>query len=234
MRNVMWVFLWFMIYSVSEIGAQGISRSVVNNVGTSFISPSNVVDVNIGESITGIVCNGNEGISQGFLQPDYNKYFTFDTTVCIGNLFILPNGEEGSATGMYYDYFNTAGFDSVIITGLSINYCPLIINLKVFIQLFYRGNGKMTAVLFKNHLSADSLACDSITVELHEASFPYSLSFSENAMINALGEGRFTFRSVVSDKPYYIVLKHRHALETWSKYPVIFDSSIYSFDFTNQ
>ena len=57
----------------------------------------------------------------------------------------------------------------------SIPPCKLILHLNLFIEGFYIGNGQMRPVLFNTGATTDPTVCDSITVELHEASTPYGL-----------------------------------------------------------
>ena len=48
-----------------------------------------------------------------------------------------------------------------------------------------------------------------------------------------LGNGTFVFPSGVFGNSYYIVVKHRNSLETWSATPVTFNAAIISYSFTD-
>lgn len=73
---------------------------------------------------------------------------------------------------------------------------------------------------------------DTVTVELHNSSSPYALIDSKKEILNASGTGTFSFNNAVNVSPYYIVIKHRNGLETWSSSEKSFVSSLLSYDFT--
>ncbi|MFZ1320208.1 MAG: hypothetical protein WAT71_01495, partial [Ignavibacteria bacterium] len=56
---------------------------------------------------------------------------------------------------------------------------------------------------------------DTVTVELHNSFSPFALVDSKKAYITPNGYQTYEFTSVASGS-YYIVLKHRNGLETWS------------------
>ena len=91
------------------------------------------------------------------------------------------------------------------------------LNLKAYIEGYYN-NGSMIS--------------DTVTVELRTSTPPYSFVESRNLVLNSSGEGSATFNSVTDASNYYIVIKHRNALETWSKLPQQFLNSTLDYDFT--
>jgi hypothetical protein len=103
------------------------------------------------------------------------------------------------------------------------------LNLRTFIEGYYLGNSVMAARV--DPIANPSLS-DSITVELHNAFMPYNLVESRTGVINVNGYSSLIF-SAAQGNFYYIVVKHRTSLETWSKNPVLFNSSIVNFDFTS-
>ena len=74
--------------------------------------------------------------------------------------------------------------------------------------------------------------CDTITVELHNELSPYTLMQSVINTIDINGNGQFLFPGDVLNNRYYIVIRHRQTIETWSKNPVLFNTPVVSFDFT--
>ena len=91
----------------------------------------------------------------------------------------------------------------------------------------------MQPVLYTDALSTDPTACDSITVELHDATSPYDVLATANGLIHTDGRAEIFFPGSVLGSSYYIAIRHRNALETWSKDPVLFNAAIMSFDFTS-
>ena len=107
---------------------------------------------------------------------------------------------------------------------------PLMLTLKLYIQGYYIATDSMIAVVDS---VANPLLCDTIIVELHSPSSPYQQVYSSKSTINILGEGNFDFPSVYFSSYYFIVVKHRNAIETWSKDSVLFNAFTYNYDFTD-
>jgi hypothetical protein len=108
-----------------------------------------------------------------------------------------------------------------------------LIHLKEFIEGYYIGSGQMQPLLYTANLSLDPTACDSITVELHDAAAPYATYVSTKVLIHTDGSADVHFPGVIANNSYYIAVFHRNAVETWSKVPVKFNDAIVSFDLTS-
>jgi hypothetical protein len=104
------------------------------------------------------------------------------------------------------------------------------INLKVFIEGFYLGGGLMQAVADRNNYPN---LCDTITVVLHNANYPYDNIFNSKGTIDIYGNGIFEFPYTVQSNIYYIAILHRNAIETWSKYPILLNSITVNIDLTS-
>ncbi len=101
--------------------------------------------------------------------------------------------------------------------------------LTAFLQGLYVGSGMMTSAPFNaNGVSPTSIA-DSITVELRNA-ISQALAYSANSTISTNGLASLVYAGEVSGGNYYIVIKHRNSIATWSTNPVLFSASTsYSF-----
>jgi len=95
---------------------------------------------------------------------------------------------------------------------------PKVLNLTALIEGFYDGS---------------SMISDTVTVELHNTSSPYGLVDQAKAVLNTSGVGTGNFYSAAEGTNYYIVIKHRNALETWSGSTPQFISGTMSYDFTS-
>ncbi|MBK6507380.1 MAG: hypothetical protein IPG02_17425 [Ignavibacteria bacterium] len=72
---------------------------------------------------------------------------------------------------------------------------------------------------------------DTVRVYLREPYFPFTVVDSSKALIDSvLLEG--SFRTLVAPGSYYIVVKHRNSIETWSSAPVYIEATAMSYDFT--
>lgn len=75
-------------------------------------------------------------------------------------------------------------------------------------------------------------AKDTVTVELRNQSSPYALVESKKAIGGQGIPTLINFNTPVSGTPYYIVVKHRNSIETWSSTPRPFNGYYLRYDFT--
>jgi hypothetical protein len=61
---------------------------------------------------------------------------------------------------------------------------------------------------------------------------PFNIVDSATSVLDTNGMGRFYFNNAFSNIPYYIVIKHRNSIETWSSQTVSFVFNEMSYDFT--
>jgi endonuclease/exonuclease/phosphatase family metal-dependent hydrolase len=164
------------------------------------------------------------------------------TTLCTGDSVTLTassgtsyHWNTGASTqsitvnqsGDYYATVDCAPTDTVSV---SVSNCTdVVLNLKLYIQGFFTGNQSMTAVADPVNYPS---VCDSIRVELAESVSPYNPVHTQFSTINTNGEGVFVFPPSVFGNDYYIVVKHRNSLETWSSIPLAFDDTTLLYDFT--
>jgi hypothetical protein len=89
-----------------------------------------------------------------------------------------------------------------------------------------------TAML-EGFYNGSSMKPDTVTVELRNSASPYSLVDQAKIFLNSNGQGTGRFYSAENGIPYYIVVKHRNAVETWSSSPQTFSGSTLTYDFTS-
>lgn len=99
------------------------------------------------------------------------------------------------------------------------------LNLRAFIEGLKSGPGVMTPVLYNTGESTNPLDCDSITIELHNATTPFALVYSVDALLNINGYASANFPVGALGNSYYIVVRTRNGIETWSKLPVLMSAS---------
>ncbi len=74
---------------------------------------------------------------------------------------------------------------------------------------------------------------DTVKIYLRNSTAPYSIVDSSKNLLLGPGTGQnFIFRNVRNGLPYFVVVKHRNALETWSAAPVTFVNSDASIAFS--
>jgi len=202
------------------------SSDLGNNSGWSFTGTFGIKIDHQNETCSAAGNGYAKVTAQGCSGPFTYLWSNSATTDSIGNL------SAGTYVVTVTDAQSNQLTDSVYIASDSSGNCAMILNLKIFIHGFYLGNGQMQAVLYNNGLSDNPSACDSIIVELHDVNIPDNILYSLNGIIDIYGNGNFTFPAGVNGNNYYIVVKHRSSIETWSKTPVLFNSSFVNFDFT--
>jgi len=81
------------------------------------------------------------------------------------------------------------------------------------------------------NVSNSKITPDTVTIELHNSTSPHALVDSKKVLLDSSGYGilYFTATNVV---PYWVVVKHRNAIETWSETSKNFISSQLTYDFT--
>ncbi len=106
------------------------------------------------------------------------------------------------------------------------------LNLKAFIQGYYKGGGLMENVLYAQGVTQMAgIECDTIQIELRQTIWPYALVNSTTQILNT--NGTVTFNgNAPSGQSYFIVLTHRNGIQTWSANPVMLSGDT-MYDFTS-
>jgi hypothetical protein len=88
------------------------------------------------------------------------------------------------------------------------------------------------SAMIEGFYNGSSMVSDTVRVELRNISVPYALIDQTKILLNSNGQGTGKFYNAVNGTPYYIVLKHRNAVETWSALPQTFTANALAYDFT--
>lgn len=102
--------------------------------------------------------------------------------------------------------------------------------LKFFIQGYYAGPNQMYPVLMNQGIGSALNIVDTVTVELHQATAPYTLKTTAKGLLQTNGELICALGNTVGN--YFIVINHRNGLETWSSTAVALGSNTLSYDFS--
>lgn len=96
-------------------------------------------------------------------------------------------------------------------------FSEITLNLTAFIEGYYLGGSTMQPVLQNSGVSgATGTQCDTITVELRDSSAPYAVFSTVEGVLNTDGTISCKFPSQGLGNSYFIALKHRNSIETWS------------------
>lgn len=155
----------------------------------------------------------------------YSKSDAQRNTMSAGGDAIGSGGSISFSVGQI-DFQYASGSGGNITLGVQQTY-KLSLNLKAYIEGYYLGGGYMQPVLLNQGvLGATSNQCDSILIELHNSTWPYALIESKVTLLNTNGTISADFTNTGS---FYVVLKHRNGIQTWSKFPILIDGSSYDF-----
>lgn len=158
---------------------------------------------------------------------------TSNVTICASALPYTWNSQTITAAGTYtHTAINIFGCDSTEILNLTVNSCSnSTLNLTAFIQGYYNSStGTMVPTLANQFEVSTSTACDSIDVELHDENTPATIIASTRVILNQDGTAECSFPALSGN--YYIAVKHRNAIQTWSASPVSFATSTVNYNFS--
>jgi autotransporter-associated beta strand protein len=107
------------------------------------------------------------------------------------------------------------------------------INVSViaFLQGLYSGNGTLIAAPFNSDGVSPTNISDTVTIEIRDG-VSGGLVLALPAILSTNGVANFSISNSFSGLSYYIVLKHRNSVATWSAAPVLFSALGTSYDFT--
>lgn len=110
------------------------------------------------------------------------------------------------------------------------------LTVSAYIEGYYDNlTGLMKPVLQNSFIAgAGATECDTLIIELHESSSTLSspvIAQSHTGVLSTSGSITGIFPSSVIGNSYYIVLKHRSALQTWSANPILLGATT-SYDFS--
>jgi hypothetical protein len=121
------------------------------------------------------------------------------------------NIETGTVVIGYFTSIQESNIKNFLYSRWGIIISPVSLSLTALIQGFY---------------NESTMVKDTVTVELHNAATPYALVTSSKGILDLNGHGTFNFPSAVNGTPYYVVIKHRNSIETWSATPQTFNAGL--------
>jgi hypothetical protein len=136
------------------------------------------------------------------------------------------------SAGIYYVVSQCNGSDTGSITTAIRRLTSPTTNLqlKLFIEGYYQGSGVLSNVLYNQGVFANpGLICDTIEVQLRHVNPPYAIFLSRKEVVSTNGTVQLTNVGGFGQS-YYIIIKHRNAIETWSSNPVqLSNATFYNF-----
>jgi hypothetical protein len=139
---------------------------------------------------------------------------------------VLPNNVSSGIISLV----NTNGCEVNSLDTLKIQQtCALQLNM--FIEGLYLGNNRMTPALFNSGVSTDTTDADIILVTLVHPTSGNTIATSSGTL-KTNGILNLTFPGQYLNNSYYVVVKHRNSIGTWSKQPVLLQQQTF-YDFSD-
>ena len=163
--------------------------------------------------------------------------FSWRAVGCTTNYDMFYPGRTFTGTAKYNGETYTSG-DADGRSPVSVNngtgFCSAQLTVKAFLEGFYMGGGQMNASLLGSFLPhANDQQADTITIELRTTASPHGVpaaTFKTILYSNGKAYCIYPTGSPLIGNSYWIVLRHRNAIETWSAAPVaITSNTIYDF-----
>lgn len=212
-----------------------VGNQVYNKAITYF--NNQVVSVELSMNQTNPVCVGN---SVTFTASVTNPPPTVNYTWKRNGVVVSSGSNDTYSTTTFNnnDVFlceiTAAGYKvaSNAVTVTTINCSPQAVNAKVLLQGYYLAGGIMQPVLYNQGIGSNGNLTDTATIELHATSYPYSLIGSRNAVLQT--NGMLSTSITCPPGQYYLVIRHRNTIPTWSAVPVLVGTStVYDFTVSN-
>jgi len=224
------------------------SRSVINTISPSnnsetfkigsltfsnFIgTPTFEIEIADTNSITGhdfvtvndtLNAGGTINLSISYL-PNPNDEITIMHADTVLNQFDTVNIPAGWR--VLYNYPNKGD--------ITVKYDKTNLNVKAFLEGYYNGNSTMNTLLHNIGLTEDATAVDSIEVQMWSPDL-LNLSdptFSSKTILHNDGNANLSLPINMIGNNYYICIKHKNSIETWSAEPITI-STVNNYDFTS-
>jgi hypothetical protein len=234
----------YLIGNITTTHNVGTSLTNLSGIGVSIASGTdslgNVTVLRVSGANGIVTANGNQGIARKWTItsefPPTNgrdltlKWVSSDDN---GKTFSLSNKaiayryngstwngigiQDVSASDPRSITLSTTSFSPWTISDQNAPLSLKTLNLGALIEGFYDGS---------------SMVSDTVTVELHNATTPWALVDQAKTVLSTTGAGTANFFLAADAANYYLAVKHRNAVETWSANPQQFTGGALSYDFT--
>ena len=201
------------------------TSTVYNEAYAVFIDYNRDGDfLDVGETVYTRTASKVTPISGTFIVPN-NVLFIGTTRMRVSMKYYSASGSAPPTSCETFSFGQVEDY--------SINFLPAstTLNLKLFIEGYYDTvTDLMTPVKANQGVGISTTDVDDITVELRNAT-TFALVATTNAMLKTDGTANCTFSSNYSGS-YYIAVKHRSAVQTWSATPFLLSTLPPNYDFT--
>lgn len=147
-------------------------------------------------------------------------------------LLNVSNSPLGSNTILLRMKDANGKWSPVITAGYCHNQGDSLIHLNLLLEGFYAGMGSMQPVLLNQGVGNNTNLVDSIDVTLHATSSPFQSLATTRVPLFTDGSASCNFPWTYIGS-YYLSIRHRNSIETWTSFPVTRGQCPLLYDFTD-
>ncbi len=167
------------------------------------------------------------------IYPSYD--ITENHTISTGQTFTWQGIDYTTAGTYYANYISKHGCDSSFTLNLTVTGSgSKTLNLKLFLEGLYAGGSLMNQAQGDAGPQFAAGIADKVDVALHFNTNPYGIFYEVND-IDLHTDGTLLLSNLPANttNSYYITIKHRNSIETWSAFPYDFSGQgPFSYDFS--
>jgi hypothetical protein len=164
---------------------------------------------------------------------NFSTFITGYNSLLVNSDSILINGLNAS-TKYYFRVkaVNSAGSSSYSVTDSIQTINTINLSFNLFLEGLYLGNGKMTTSPFNADGVSPQNIADTINIELHDTSGLFMNVYTTKALLDTSGLCTINIPSTLTNNWFYLAIKHRNSIETWSANPVLIANNA-NYNFTS-
>ena len=200
-----------------------------------------VLKVTSNVNLSGFTINWTASTGATSYLLDVSTSNSFSTFLGAYNSLLVP-GTSNAITGLLPNTTYYFRLKAVNITGSS-DYSnvgtqttlsnSINIQISAFLEGLYIGNNTMMSALNNATSQVSNTMADSVIVSFYQPNSPFSLVYNAKSILNVNGLCNVSLPISYLGNSYYLAIKHRNSIETWSSQPIALSSSQISYSFTN-
>lgn len=211
-------FIYIIIFLLFTIFNSVVAQRNVISSGNSITGGNKKVSYSVGQAFYQHYQSSTGKLNEGLQQPNISPSPLFSHVIptylgSSGASISSLNRKLSYSIGQPFYTFKASNSGKVRDGVQQPLLAPIMMSLHLNIQGFYQGSGTLAAVL-SGEIS------DSIQVELHDAISPSSIIYSKTTLLSVLGNASVIIPPALRGNYFYVVIRHRNSIETWSKLPI--------------
>lgn len=157
-----------------------------------------------------------------------NGFTSTSPTINLNNINASKLGDYSA-----YSVSGNTKCDTSFALIFNVSLAPVPIHVKIFPEGLYIGNNTLTPALFNADGRTSTSLSDNITIDLRDTIYPFTKLYTKSGIIDVSGNLIVNFPNQISGRSYYLVVRHRNSIETWSGATIRVNFVNNNYDFTD-